>query len=98
MANLAPLGPTASPAAGGYHGGSAARVGRPSGGLAFHHVLAGAMNGARAPRAAVAAQAGVQNASLYIPRPAPAALAGGPLRRVCRWRWRVSRDPKTRPR
>ena len=74
MANLVPLGPTTSPAAGGYLGGSAGRVGRPSGGLAFHHVLAGAMNGARAPRPAGATQAGVQNASLY--RPGPAAQAG----------------------
>ena len=47
---------------------------RPSGGLAFHHVLAGAINGARAARPAVAAYAGVQNASLY--RPASAAQAG----------------------
>ena len=75
MANLAHLGPTASPAAGGYHGGSAGRGGRPSAGLAFHHVLAGAMNGARAPGRPCAA-AGVQNASLYIPRPAAAAQAG----------------------
>jgi hypothetical protein len=76
MANLVPLGPTASPAAGGHHGGSAGRLGRPSGGLAFHHVLAGAMNAARAARPAAAAYAGVQNASLYIPRPAGSAQAG----------------------
>ncbi len=71
MANLAHLGPTAPPAAGGYHGGSAGRVGRPSGGLAFHRVLAGAMNGARAARPAAAAQAGVRTVAARVPLAAP---------------------------
>jgi hypothetical protein len=76
MANLAPLGPTAAPAKSGYDGSSAGRVAWRSGGLAFHHVLAGAMNGARSTQPAVAAQAGVRTASLYGSRPASAAQAG----------------------
>jgi hypothetical protein len=74
MANLAHLGPTAPPAAGGYPGGLAGHGVRRPTGLAFHHVLAGAMNGAHGPRPP--AQTGVQNASLYVPRAAPAAQSG----------------------
>ncbi len=74
MANLAHLGPTAPAATGGYPGGLAGRGVRRPTGLAFHHVLAGAMNGAHGPRPA--AQTGVQNASLYVPRPAAAAHTG----------------------
>jgi hypothetical protein len=67
MANLAHLGPTASLGMGGYHGGQAGRIGRRHAGPAFHQVLAGAMNGARAPRAAAAASAGVQTVAARVP-------------------------------
>jgi Transglycosylase SLT domain len=66
MANLAHLGPTASLGIGGYRSGQAGRV-APRHGLAFHHVLASAMNGARVPRAAMAAPAGVQTVAARVP-------------------------------
>jgi hypothetical protein len=67
MANLAHLGPTASLGVGGYRSGQAGRAAARHGGPAFHLVLAGAMNGARASRAAMAAPAGVQTVAARVP-------------------------------
>ena len=67
MATLTHLGPNASAAAGNYRGGQMGRIGRRHAGPAFHQVLAGAMNGARAPRATAAAPAGVQTVAARVP-------------------------------
>jgi hypothetical protein len=68
MADIVRLGPAASSAAaGGHHGGQAGRVGRRRVGPAFHHVLAAAMAGARAPRSSAAAGSSAQSASVQVP-------------------------------
>jgi hypothetical protein len=67
MATQMRLDPTASTATGSYHGGQIGRAGRRHAGPSFHHVLAAAINGARAPRAAVAAPMGVQTVAARVP-------------------------------
>jgi Transglycosylase SLT domain len=67
MADAVRLGLTASRAANGRHGGQAASGAWRHGALAFHHVLAAAMAGARSPRATPAAGSGVQTAALHVP-------------------------------
>jgi hypothetical protein len=67
MADAVRLGLTASRAANGRHGGQAASGAWRHGALAFHHVLAAAMAGARSPRATPVAGSGVQTAALHVP-------------------------------
>ena len=67
MADAVRLGLTASRAANGRHGGQAASGAWRHGAVAFHHVLANAMAGARSPRATPAATSGLQTAALHVP-------------------------------
>jgi hypothetical protein len=67
MADVVRLGPTASSATGGHHSGQAGRAGRRQAGPAFHHVLAAAMAGARAPGSSATAGSGVQTAAFQVP-------------------------------
>ena len=67
MADAVRLGLTASRAANGRHGGQAASGAWRHGALAFHHVLAAAMAGARSQRATPVAGSGVQTAALHVP-------------------------------
>jgi hypothetical protein len=67
MADAVRLGLTATRAANGRHGGQAASGAWRHGALAFHHVLAAAMAGARSPRATPGASSGFQTAALHVP-------------------------------
>ena len=67
MADAVRLGLTAARAAKGRQGGQAASGAWRHGAVAFHHVLAAAMAGARSPRASPAARSGYQTAALHVP-------------------------------